>query len=139
MTLPSFLPCLVFLFSLTQRFYIFIVVLEEIEVFLERTCLQCAPKPCTALDLLQATTEWHDIMDSSQCHTMRYLPTGLPGFDQNILGGVRIGTITEVVGRAGSGTTQHRIIILRRGINHLHLLERKNFRITCRRHLRDNP
>jgi RecA/RadA recombinase len=37
---------------------------------------------------------------------MRYLPTGLPGFDQNILGGVRIGTITEVVGRAGSGKTQ---------------------------------
>ena len=37
---------------------------------------------------------------------MRYLPTGLPGFDQNMLGGIRIGTITEVVGRAGSGKTQ---------------------------------
>jgi RecA/RadA recombinase len=73
---------------------------------LERTCLQCAPKPCNALDLLHAMTEWHDILDSSQCHNMRYLPTGLPGFDQNMLGGIRIGTITEVVGRAGSGKTQ---------------------------------
>jgi RecA/RadA recombinase len=75
-------------------------------MFLERTCLQCAPKPCNALDLLQATTELHNILDSAQCHNMRYLPTGLPGFDQNMLGGIRIGTITEVVGRAGSGKTQ---------------------------------
>jgi RecA/RadA recombinase len=80
--------------------------IEEIEIFLERTCLQCAPKTCSALDLLQASTELQDIMDSSQCHSMRYLPTGLPGLDQNMLGGVRIGTITEVVGRAGSGKTQ---------------------------------
>jgi RecA/RadA recombinase len=37
---------------------------------------------------------------------MRYLPTGMLSLDQCLLGGIRIGTITEFVGRAGTGKTQ---------------------------------
>lgn len=37
---------------------------------------------------------------------MRYLPTGLDSLDKLLRGGVRVGTITEVVGRSGVGKTQ---------------------------------
>jgi RAD51-like protein 1 len=37
---------------------------------------------------------------------MRYLPTGLEPLDQALRGGVRVGTITELVGPAGVGKTQ---------------------------------
>lgn len=37
---------------------------------------------------------------------MRYLPTGLPSLDGTGCGGIRLGSVTEVVGRAGAGKTQ---------------------------------
>lgn len=37
---------------------------------------------------------------------MRFLPTGLQSLDRNGAGGIRLGSITEVVGRAGAGKTQ---------------------------------
>jgi RAD51-like protein 1 len=37
---------------------------------------------------------------------MRFLPTGLQSLDRNGTGGIRLGSITEVVGRAGAGKTQ---------------------------------
>lgn len=36
---------------------------------------------------------------------MRYLPTGLTSLDRALLGGIRVGTVTELVGRAGAGKT----------------------------------
>ena len=36
----------------------------------------------------------------------RHIPTLLPRLDESLLGGVRVGTITEIVGRAGVGKTQ---------------------------------
>jgi RAD51-like protein 1 len=37
---------------------------------------------------------------------MRYLPTGWPRLDHSVGGGIRMGTVTELVGRAGVGKTQ---------------------------------
>jgi RAD51-like protein 1 len=37
---------------------------------------------------------------------MRYLPTGISSLDRHLRGGVRVGTITELVGKAGVGKTQ---------------------------------
>ena len=37
---------------------------------------------------------------------MRHVPTGLPVLDHALRGGLRVGTITELVGRAGTGKTQ---------------------------------
>lgn len=49
-------------------------------------------------------------MDSSTAlahsNRMRYLPTGISALDKHLCGGVRVGTITELVGKAGVGKTQ---------------------------------
>jgi len=37
---------------------------------------------------------------------LRYLPTGLESLDAALRGGIRVGTITEICGRAGAGKTQ---------------------------------
>jgi RAD51-like protein 1 len=87
------------------------------ELLLKRTCRECAAKPVSALVLLHRTTE--DLasivlpQQQQQQHgnsnnlgdRMRSLPTGLPSLDRQG-GGIRVGTVTEVVGRAGAGKTQ---------------------------------
>ena len=90
-----------------------LLTLEEITVFLERACRHIAPKSTTAWLLLQKTTDIDTITMSSpvnlcleNCKQIRYLPTNLPGLDHALKGGIRIGTVTEVVGRAGCGKTQ---------------------------------
>lgn len=84
-------------------------VTEECEEFYRRVCIHCAPKCCSALSLLRASEDITD-MDSSvalqRSARMRYLPTGITSLDRHLRGGVRVGTITELVGKAGVGKTQ---------------------------------
>jgi RecA/RadA recombinase len=64
----------------------------------------------TAFALLEATSDvlqvssWYQALRQAAC--MRYLPTGLAQLDSSLLGGIRVGTMTELVGPAGSGKTQ---------------------------------
>lgn len=104
---------------------------EEIDLFLQRVARTCAPKPETALALLHETEPLADLVSESHQRTaggsplssfatsqqfattgehpfnrLRYLPTGLVSLDDALRGGLRVGTITEIVGRAGAGKTQ---------------------------------
>ena len=91
---------------------------EECEELIRRVCLHCAPRSCTAWGLLQATTT-NDIVNGFRkledtvsapvdrsAHILRHLPTGLHGLDRRLRGGIRVGTLTELVGRAGTAKTQ---------------------------------
>lgn len=95
----------------------------ELEEFLARTCKECTPKPATALSLLHSTTNDFTnfdvrakndaIMEEDYRYPatiignqMRHLPTDMPTLDKLLGGGMRIGTVTELVGRAGAGKTQ---------------------------------
>ena len=91
---------------------------DECEVLIRRVCLHCAPRSCTAWGLLQATTT-NDIVNGfrqledtvsapvdGSAHILRHLPTGLHGLDRHLRGGIRVGTLTELVGRAGTAKTQ---------------------------------
>ena len=63
--------------------------------FEARLCRVCAPKPRTAWQLL------------NQEKGLAHMRTGMPLLDDGVLmGGLRVGTISEVVGRAGVGKTQ---------------------------------
>ena len=85
----------------------------------------CAPCPITALDLLRSTEQdgLHLVSSSSlekdrrtarrtasphkpNHQNIRHLTSGVPALDTILKGGFRIGTITELVGRAGVGKTQ---------------------------------
>jgi RecA/RadA recombinase len=82
---------------------------EEIDLFLYRVASTCAPKPKTALQLLQDTTTLQAMnmsTDQNCWNRLRYLPTGVQSLDDALRGGLRIGTITELAGRAGVGKTQ---------------------------------
>jgi RecA/RadA recombinase len=103
---------------------------EECDIFLRRVAHICAPKPNSGWDLLKETEPIADLVsktyygglllegtnqhvNNSQHPTtddpfnvMRHLPTGLHTLDDCLRGGLRVGTITEVVGRAGTGKTQ---------------------------------
>lgn len=63
--------------------------------FRRRVAEACSPKSVTALHLLESDDAPHKV-----------LPTGLLPLDTGLLGGVRIGTLTELVGGAGCGKTQ---------------------------------
>jgi RAD51-like protein 1 len=83
--------------------------IEECEEFYRRTCIHCAPKPCNALSLLRSTEDISELDRNaalSRADRMRYLPTGISSLDRHLRGGVRVGTITELVGKAGVGKTQ---------------------------------
>lgn len=62
--------------------------------FRRRVAEVCSPKAVTALSLLQNGLP------------QKVLPTGLGPLDTCLLGGIRVGTLTELVGCAGSGKTQ---------------------------------
>ncbi len=107
-----------------------ILTYEEVEIFMERVCTQCAPKPRRVLDLLRETDtniseqetdgssknsdrsykERRQRLYDNNCisfgNRMRQLPTSLPSLDQILGGGVRLATVTELVGRSGVGKTQ---------------------------------
>ena len=66
----------------------------ECREFRRRTCLATAPGPVTALDLWRRRGR------------EELVPTGLRRLDAHLRGGLRPGTLAEVVGRAGVGKTQ---------------------------------
>ncbi|KAL3944109.1 MAG: hypothetical protein SGBAC_001840 [Bacillariaceae sp.] len=61
-----------------------LLTFPELELLLRRICKICSAKPKSALRL-------------------RYLPTGLESLDNILQGGIRVGSVTELVGRAGAG------------------------------------
>ena len=110
-----------------------ILTYEEVEIFLRRVCDQCGATGVSALSLLRATNEdatnglhipependsaaarpqyeeqkpLDDINPVSFGNQMRLLPTSLPSLDHILRGGIRLATITELVGRSGVGKTQ---------------------------------
>jgi len=106
----------------------------ECQELVRRVCVACSSKPVSALSLLYQTIEHdayqnphfrllrkrskslllsnHDIncdkknVSSLDPNIMRTLPTGILSLDKMLRGGFRIGTVSEVVGRAGVGKTQ---------------------------------
>jgi RecA/RadA recombinase len=114
-----------------------VLTYEEVGIFIERVCNQCAPKPSSVLRLLRSTdadtnsdvyiSEYendgngivprtqqlkerqqnlYDTDSVSFGNKMRQLPTSLPSLDRILRGGVRLATVTELVGRSGVGKTQ---------------------------------
>lgn len=94
-----------------------LLTVVECRQLYRRICLHCAPKAVTALALLQKqitttnpqNTDFNAIdVSATSTATMcnNYLPTSWKALDQYLRGGFRVGTITEVVGCAGTAKTQ---------------------------------
>jgi RecA/RadA recombinase len=95
-----------------------LLTIAECRELYRRICLHCAPKAVTALALLQKQTTTTTAPQNSDSNTneaaaaptaaMRNncLPTGWKALDRYLRGGFRVGTITEVVGCAGTAKTQ---------------------------------
>lgn len=69
----------------------------------ERICALCGPRPTTALELLRRSRG-----DGGLAYCLR---TGVGPLDRCLRGGIRVGTVTEVVGRAGTGKTQLALLL----------------------------
>lgn len=76
--------------------------IDECQELIRRVSQQCAPSPTSALDLLLGDT---DTTGTTSCRR-RHLPTGMPHLDTILRGGFCVGTISELVGRAGVGKSQ---------------------------------
>lgn len=102
-------PSEVFLcFPATKNFSL-LALLVECEEFYRRVCVYCSPTKATALSLLSTTTEVTLLSKSlalENAHRMRYIPTGIFQLDKHLRGGLRVGTITEFVGKSGTAKTQ---------------------------------
>mmetsp|Transcript_11394 Transcript_11394/g.17118 ORF Transcript_11394/g.17118 Transcript_11394/m.17118 type:complete len:505 (-) Transcript_11394:127-1641(-) len=85
----------------------------ECKRFYFRVCKLCCAVNETALDLIRKTRlivddggmlmlprSWREL------NSMRHIPSGMKALDLCLKGGFRVGTITEVFGRAGVGKTQ---------------------------------
>lgn len=91
-----------------------LLTFEEIEIWLLRIFQQCSAKGHNALSMLQSTDKKclsRHSPDASSTAMMigdriRYLPTGVASLDRALQGGIRVGSVTELVGRAGAGKTQ---------------------------------
>ena len=66
---------------------------DECNEFILRLCKVCTPKPSTAKELLQR-------------YRNQFIPSDVGDLDKCLRGGFRVGSVTEVVGRAGVGKTQ---------------------------------
>ena len=77
---------------------------DECNELKRRISLCCASKPSSAFSLFLATIESSEAMNG--VNQMRHLPTGMSSLDQCLRGGFRVGTISEIVGRAGTGKSQ---------------------------------
>ncbi len=98
---------------------------------LKKICLECCARPVNCLTILKRTTRDvntlfqevgpHPSRPQTQQETsttplssigdrMRFLPTGLNTLD--FMGGIRLGSVTEIVGRAGAGKTQFALQLL---------------------------
>ena len=83
----------------------------------QRICIHCAPNCKTAYTLISSTitpseatgNEIHQPAKRprrNDKNSQRYVATGWDTLDQKLRGGLRIGTITELMGAAGTGKTQ---------------------------------
>ena len=68
---------------------------KEVNILLSRIHCECSAQPMSALGIIQR-------LNQSTCQK---IPTGLSTLDECLQGGIPIGSITEVVGRAGVGKT----------------------------------
>ena len=94
-----------------QKYYYFSSTFqEECQELIRRISDYCAPIPKTAKELLYEFQ--HEKDKEEDCHPEKYhhneiyLPTDVPQLDTILRGGIRLKTITEIVGRAGVGKTQ---------------------------------
>ena len=87
---------------------------RECQMLIRRVCCYCGVVPQSALEFLQQTTSTTAILHEQQRlqlqefipQIIRHVSTGMDRLDEYLKGGLRVGTITEVVGRAGVGKTQ---------------------------------
>ena len=74
-----------------------------------RICELCAAKSFTLLSLIRQQAETHDalgVVQGSHAASQCFIPSGIPSLDNQLKGGFRVGSVTEIFGRAGSGKTQ---------------------------------
>ncbi|XP_014783611.1 DNA repair protein RAD51 homolog 2 [Octopus bimaculoides] len=71
---------------------------SSVEALIRNVSLLCAPKPCTAAQLLEKR--------KLKTSTRPFFATSLPDLDKVLHGGILIGSITELAGPAGCGKTQ---------------------------------
>jgi RecA/RadA recombinase len=92
-----------------------ILTLNECIRLYQRICIHCAPTYNTAYSLLSssASTSSSDATSteikqpsSLPRDDSRYVSTGWDTLDRKLHGGLRVGTITELIGCAGTGKTQ---------------------------------
>ncbi len=90
-----------------------VLTLSECIRLYQRICIHCTPSYKSALTLLSpssAATLSNEHLSSLPCriisHNNNFVSTGWNTLDQALLGGIRIGTITELMGCAGTGKTQ---------------------------------
>ena len=92
-----------------------ILTLKECIRLYQRICIHCTPNYTTAHSLLSSTTSSDATLNVIQPLTStsllpadhhKYVSTGWDTLDQKLHGGIRIGTITELIGCAGTGKTQ---------------------------------
>ena len=70
----------------------------ECKLLLQRVCFVCRAEPKSALEMLRRSNEGDEMM--------RYVSTGMEALDVCLRGGMRVGSLTEVFGRAGVGKSQ---------------------------------
>lgn len=75
---------------------------EECNELIRRICRTCTPKPTTARALLRRYSE----SKYTNSNAIIAIPSDVALLDQSLRGGFRVGSITEIVGRAGVGKTQ---------------------------------
>ena len=82
-------------------------LLTDIECrrMIDRICQVCAPRPRSALELLQRQQQQQQ-QQPPQSESFTHITSGMDNLDQCLRGGFRVGSITEVVGRAGVGKSQ---------------------------------
>ena len=89
-------------FSSLNSFFILLflsTILAECRELRRRICELCAARPSSLLSLLRQQSQ-------HKSHHGGVIPSGIPALDQQLQGGFRVGTVTELFGKAGTGKTQ---------------------------------
>lgn len=88
----------------------------ECNRLLSRIHRECTPRPLSVMEMIRRTArqQQRQLPDAGSQQTSSHsntvigigkIPTGLPTLDAHLHGGVSIGSVTEIVGRAGVGKT----------------------------------
>ncbi len=90
---------------------VWVVFKEECQELIYRICCATATSPTTAKELLHREQPKPQQIDSEEGGNakilhLHYIPTHLPELDSILRGGIRLNSITEIVGSAGIGKTQ---------------------------------